>query len=66
MRRFVFLIAISVFATAACNAAGPLESSAARDIGISASVQNDSTPVSEESQTSGEGTSGGIMIGSGT
>lgn len=66
MRRFLFLIAVCAFLAAGCNNASPLESPAAHGTGISASVQNDSTPVPEESQTSAEGTSGGIMIGSGT
>lgn len=66
MRRFVFLITVATLSAAACNAAGPLESSAAQGTGISASVQNDSTPVPEEVQTPAEGTAGGIGIGSGT
>jgi hypothetical protein len=62
MRRFPLPIAITLILVAGCDAASPLDPPAAAPSGISASVQNDSTPAPSPA----EAANGGIMIGSGT
>jgi hypothetical protein len=62
MRRFPLPIAFALILVAGCDAASPLDPSAAAPFSISASVPNDSTPAASPA----EAADGGILIGSGT